>query len=209
MQRITKFFSLLLWGAGIVLILFYAQTPALVAAQQPTGSIPTVTGTPVRAYVTVTYSEQMNVRGGPSSYFYPIIGVLMPRQVVPALGRSQGGDWIQIEYPGVPGNVGWVWAQYVSLGPVGVVLPVVEAPPTPTPVTTPTVDPTLEARYLTPVVPTRLPTFTPPGPLVLPTYVSSAEIEQREAGGGVPMGMIILALAMIGAFGSLLSFLRR
>jgi hypothetical protein len=177
-----------------------AGTPA--AAQQPTGSIPTVTGTPTGVFATVTYEEPINVRAGPSSVYYPKIGAsLYPGQVVPVLGRTAGGEWIQIYYPGVPGNVGWVYAPLVTLSPG--FLPIVEPPPTATPRTTPTIDPTLQAAFLAPMTPTRLPTFTPPPALVAPTFEANSG-----RGGGVPMGLIIFGLAGVGLFGALISFLR-
>ncbi len=80
-------------------------------AQIPTGSIPTVTGTPVGALAIVLDNEQgfINVRGGPSTVAYDIVGVLVEGSQVPALGKTPGGDWIQISYPGVPGGVAWVY----------------------------------------------------------------------------------------------------
>lgn len=183
----------------------FAGDPAPAAAQQPTGSVPTVTGTPTGPSVRVTYPEQINVRAGPSSYFYPAIGVLLPNQVVPALGVSPGGEWIQIEYVGVPGNTGWVYSPLVLLSP-GARLKIVEPPPTPTPLTTPVIDPTLAAAFIVPATPTRLPTFTPPAQLPAPTFVAVAP---DNPAGGVPMGLIIISLALVGAFGALISFLRR
>ncbi len=117
------FFSLIL--AGILSLLFNVPAPAKVAAQQPTGSIPTVTGTASGPVITVIYSEQINVRSGPSTFIYAAIGVLLPLETAPALGSSPGGDWIQIRYPGVPGDVGWVYGPYVSL-PAGATLRIVE-----------------------------------------------------------------------------------
>lgn len=196
------------WGvvvgvlAALLLSLFNVPEAQNVAAQQPTGSVPTVTGTPSGAIITVVYTEQINVRGGPSSYLYPPIGVMLPQETAPALGRSPGGDWILISYPGVPGNVGWVYAPLVRLSP-GANLGIVEPPPTPTPLTTPTIDPTLAAAFIPQSTATRLPTFTPPPPLVVPTY------EVVETGvAGMPMGLVIVALALIGGFGSLITFLR-
>jgi len=182
--------------------LFNVPATQKVAAQQPTGSVPTVTSTSIGAYITVTYSEQINIRSGPSSYFYPAIGVMLPSEIAPAIGRSPGGDWIQIRYPGIPGNTGWVYAPLVNLSPAAN-LPIVEPPPTPTPLTTPTIDPTLAAAFIPQYTPTRLPTFTPPEPLAVPTYE-----EVQTTPGGVPMGLIILLLALVGAFGALISFLR-
>jgi hypothetical protein len=73
-------------------------------AQIPTVSVPTVTGTPVGAIATVLDSEigYANVRAGPSAVDYEIVGVLVEGSQVPALGRSPGGDWIMVAYPGVP-----------------------------------------------------------------------------------------------------------
>jgi hypothetical protein len=182
---------------------FAAKAQASSAWQIPTVSIPTVTGTPAGAIAIVTMEQdQINVRSGPGTTDYPIVGVLIAGQQVPALGRSIGGDWVMIAYPGVSGGVAWVYSPLVTLdGSV----PLVEPPPTPTPRTTPTVDPTLAAQFIVEIPPTRLPTFTPPGPLVVPTFqpAGSADGSTR-----IPMGLVITGLGVIGIFGLLISFLR-
>jgi len=77
--------------------------------QQPTVSIPTVTGTPQGATIRVNADQdQINVRSGPSTD-YDIIGVMIAGQTAPALGRSAGGSWIQVGYSGVEGGVAWVF----------------------------------------------------------------------------------------------------
>jgi hypothetical protein len=174
------------------------------SAQQPTGTIPTVTGTPTGPIVRVTYEEQINVRTGPNTRIYPVIGFMIPGQTAPALGRSPGGDWIEIYFPGVPGDIGWIYAPLVSLTPG--FLPIIEPPPTPTPKTTATLDPTLVAAYTTPIIPTRLPTFTAPPPLEIPTF---ADPSANTSSGGIPPGLIIFGLAFIGGFGILALYLRR
>ena len=171
--------------------------------QLPTGSIPTVTGTPAGATAVVLANEQgfANVRAGPSTIGYEIIGVLVVGQQVPALGRSSGGDWVQISYPGVPGGVGWIWSDLVDIRGT---LPVVEPPPTPTPNVTPTIDPTLAAQFEIEMIPTRLPTYTAPAPVTIPTY----EVEETaNSPGDIPMGLVIIGLAVLGLFGTLISFL--
>jgi len=179
--------------------IFSAQ--ARPVGQIPTVSIPTVTGTPAGATITVTMEQdQINVRGGPSTD-YPIVGVLIAGQQIPALGRSRGGDWVQIVYPGVQGGVAWVYSPLVT--PAGS-LPIVEPPPTPTPRTTPTVDPTLAAQFIVEIPPTRLPTFTPPPPLSLPTFEAPVT---PNSPGRLPMGMLIAGLSVVGLFGLLISFL--
>jgi hypothetical protein len=201
MRSWTKLFLVLTILTGAAGLFFLGPGSESVAAQQPTGSVPTVTGTPSGPMITVTYPEQINVRAGPHSVYYLAIGVLLPGEQASALGRTAGGEWIQIAYPGVPGGVGWVYAPLVGLSPG--FLPIIEPPPTATPRTTPTIDPTLAAAFSIPSTPTRLPTFTPPPPLAYPTF------EPVSSGGvSVPMGLVIFGLAFIGIFGAFIAFLR-
>ena len=182
---------------------FYVQASPL--PQLPTVSVPTVTGTPIGVIITVRPSQNedfINVRSGPST-LYPSVGVLLVGQTAPALGRSPGGEWIQIEYPGVAGGKGWVFSVLVSLSPG--VLPVVEPPPTVTPQFTATIDPTLAAQFVVTQQPTRLPTYTEPAPLTIPTYV---ETTPNQLPGGIPMGMIIVILGVTGILLTLFSFIR-
>lgn len=200
-----KFLLWIFLFAGMIGLLFSAPVPGRVQAQQPTGSIPTVTGTPAGAFVTVNQDQDfVNIRSGPSSYFYPRVGVLVTGQSAPALGRSPGGDWIMIAYTGAPGNVGWIYAPNVSLTSQ-TFLPVMDAPPTPTPLATPTIDPTLAAAFIAPETPTRLPTFTPPAPLAIPTFVDEAQVSATR----IPMGLVIFSLGFIGLLGALISLVRR
>jgi len=191
---------------GLILLgLFNPGNPS-VLAQQPTGSIPTVTGTAVGPVVTVDSSlpEPIHVYDGPSSFDYPSIGVLLPNETAPAIGRAKGKeDWIQIRYLGVPGSIGWIYGLYVSLSP-GALLPLVEVPPTPTPFATPTINPTLEAAFIGQQTPTRLPTFTPPPPLDVPSFNEGP----NPSATGIPAGLLILSLGLFGFFGAVISYLR-
>jgi len=196
-------FFLLMFG-GMALA-FHLPTQSSVQAQQPTGSIPTVTGTPSGVIVAVYLDQaQVDVYSGPSEYLYPRIGVVLAGQEMPAYGISEDDNYVQIYYPGVPDSVAWVYAPYVKIIKNGQ-LPKLPAPPTPTPATTPIVDinPTLVAAFETPVIPTRMPTFTAPAPLVIATFVDAAS-----GGNRVPMGLLIFGLGFIGALGTLISFLR-
>jgi hypothetical protein len=177
------------------------QARADFRSQIPTVAIPTVTSTVSNAIAIVTLEQdQINVRSGPSTD-YPVIGVLIAGQHVAALGRSVGGDWVQIAYPGVEGGTAWVYSPLVTLEGSP---PLVEPPPTPTPKTTPTVDPTLAAQFIIDIPPTRLPTYTPPPELVLPTFPA----EQTSTGTGrIPMGLLIIGLGVVGLFGTLISYL--
>ncbi len=157
--------------------------------------------TPSGVYITVTYSDPINVRGGPSTRTYPIVGQLPSGATAPALGISPGREWIQIEFPGSSTGKGWVYASFVSLS--GGELPVVEAPPTPVPPATNTIDPTLAAAFNAVPTQTRLPTFTPPPPLEVPKFE-----DQGSIASGM-LGFVIIGLAVIGCIGLITSFLLR
>jgi hypothetical protein len=162
----------------------------------------TVTGTPEGPVIVVP--DQVNVRLGPGTN-YDKVGVLIAGQEASALGRSPEGLWIQIVYPGVPGNVAWVYAPYVVLDAGQELLPIIEPPPTPTPRITATIDPTLAAQFsLGEAPPTRLPTFTPADPVIQPTL----EPLNGENGRGFPPILAILGLLVVGLFGIVVSFLR-
>jgi uncharacterized protein YraI len=194
-------------SAGLTLFGLFALlvTPSVgvAYAQQPTVAIATVTGTPIGPYVIVDPSqEHINVRSGPGTD-YPTVGVLIGGEQVPAKGRSVAGEWIQIVYPGVQSGYAWVYSALVSVFGTAE-LPIVEPPPTPTPRVTPTIDPTLAAQFVLEIPATRLPTFTPPEPLEIPQF------EQAGTGrvGGVPVGMFIVAIGLMGLFGAVVTYLR-
>lgn len=199
---------MLIWVAavtGIALLGLFNPSNPPVLAQQPTGKIPTVTGTPEGPVVTVDQSlPHIRVFAGPSSFDYPAIGVLLANETAPALARADGReDWIQIRYPGVTNAIGWVYGPYVKLSP-GALLTLVEVPPTPTPLSTPTIDPTLQAAFIGQQTPTRLPTFTPPARLEQPSFNDTT----AESSANFPTGLLILSLGLFGFFGAVISYLR-
>jgi hypothetical protein len=189
--------------AGLMTTLVLSGIPmGNVSAQQPTGSVATVTGTPAGPHVTV-YTDQLfiTIYSGPSMYDYPEVGIMASGTTAPALGFSQDGNWIEIVYLGVKSGVGWVYAPFVSIS-IGS-LPKLDAPPTPAPLTTPTLNPTYVAAYGLQLQPTRQPTFTPPPSLKLPTFAPA-----KSSASKVPYGLIILVLALIGVLGAVISFVR-
>lgn len=184
----------------IVFRIFFASFSTDVLAQQPTETPAAVSG----LFITVITTEpQINVRMGPSSTVYPVVGVLLTGSTAPALGRSQGGDWIQIEFPSAPGGKGWVYSPLVQVSPPGN-LQVVEPPPTPIPPATSTIDPTLAAQFVVQPTTTRLPTFTPAPTLVRIEFEQSANPQS-----GIPWASIIIALVVLGVIGFLLSLIIR
>ena len=70
-----------------------------------------------------------------------------------------------------------------------------KVPGTPTPRVTNTIDPTLAARFIVTLEPTRLATFTQPPPLVIPTFVGATAGTDN---GTVPMGLIVIVLFILG-----------
>jgi len=199
---------MIVWVLAVIGILFlglFDPNKPPVLAQQPTGSIATVTGTPEGPVVKVDQSiPVIRVYAGPSSFDYPSIGVLLGNETAPAIGRARDReDWIQIRYSGVPGSTGWVYGMYVSLSP-GAFLPLVDIPATPTPFATPTINPTLEAAFIGQQTPTRLPTFTPPPPLDLPSFNEAPSPSITS----IPTGLLILSLGLFGFFGAVISYLR-
>ena len=169
--------------------------------QQPTIAIPTVTGTPqgVMAYVDLNTEDPINVRSGPG-VFYDEIGVLLPGESVPVIGRSAGGDWLLVEYPGVKEGSGWIYSPLVSISPGE--LQIIEPPSTPTPEVTETIDPTLAAQFVTTPVSTNLPTYTPAPPQNVPVYSDevSSGFSQH-----LPIGLIILIVGGLGVLIAVIS----
>lgn len=203
LPRSLRISILLALVTGIGMLALSLPVRQGVQAQQPTGVIPTVTGTPLGPYIVVNLDvDFVNVRSGPNEYLYPKVGILVRGQSAPALGRSLDGSWIQVRYLGVPGNVGWIYAPNVSLISPGF-LQILEAPPTPTPPATPTIDPTLAAAFIQPQTPTRLPTFTPPAPVENPVFTDATDSPSR-----LPLGLIVLSLGFVGVFIAVISFLR-
>jgi uncharacterized protein YraI len=143
--------------------------------------------------VTVTYSEPINVRGGPSTVYYPIVGRVFPGDVFQAIGVSPGREWVQVAFPDAPGGVGWLYAIYVSVE--GGELQIVEPPPTATPIATETINPTFAAAFIYEATSTRMPTFTPPPPLEIPRF--NDEIVSRPS--GIASGWLAVGLLFLGA----------
>lgn len=190
---LTLTFLLLMVGT------YLASSSTDVRAQQPTET-PASTG----LFITVVTNEpQINVRLGPSSTVYPVVGVLPQGATAPALGRSQGGDWVQIEFPSAPGGKGWVYSALVQVSPPGN-LQIAEPPPTPVPPPTSTIDPTLAAQFVILPTNTRLPTFTP-----APTLAGFEFENPSGSQYNIPWASIIIAFAILGVIGFLLSLLRR
>ena len=196
MYRVPLRYFLLLLAVCVGMI-FSAPHSALAQGPTPTAD--------PGMYITVISTEpHINVRMGPSSMIYPVVGTLPTGSTAPALGRSPGGDWVQISFPGAPYDAGWVYAPLVQVSPG--VLHVVEPPPTPAQPATATIDPTLQAQYVMIPTATILPTFTPPPALTIPAFT---EIPPTESLLPIPAAPLIVGFGIIGAVGFLFSLRRR
>lgn len=191
--KVFKGISLLLILVCLITLVFTFNSPKTVHAQQPTGSIPTITGSPTgpMATVKVGLEETIKVRSGPST-LYDQIGVILPGVPVSVKGKTIAGDWLLIDYPGTASGEGWVWSLYMDVS--GGELPVVEPPPTPAPKTTATIDPTMAAQFVITPQSTPLPTYTQPAPLTIPTYSTGLS-----SSGNIPVGLVIIILVGLGA----------
>jgi hypothetical protein len=84
-------------------------------------------------------------------------------------------------------------------------LAIVEPPPTPTVLYTTTIDATLAAQFIVTPEPSRLPTFTLPPAIIIPTYPADVILH---GAGNIPIGLIILGLAGLGVFLGFISLVR-
>jgi uncharacterized protein YraI len=187
--------------AAVLLFGFLFVRPLGVIAQAQATATETATPGGPAPLVTNNYTEAVNVRSGPNS-LYSLVGSLPLGATAQALAVSPQHEWIQIAFPSAPGGVGWVYAPFVELSPG--YLRVAEPPPTPTPLATATIDPTLAAAFQIEPTVTRLPTFTPPPPLAIPTFVA-----QGRPAAGLPAGATIVTITLVGGFVLAASFLSR
>lgn len=118
----------------------------------------------------------LNFRTGPGTN-YPIITTLAQGAVIPVTGRLGDNSWYQLNNFG---TFGWVSGAFVSLyGSFCVSVPVIAAPPTPTPNVTATASPTITPS------PTSSPTLTAtPGiaDLVINIFEGEEDIEFPSGG---------------------------
>ena len=67
---------------------------------------------------------EVNLRGGPGTT-YSRVGTLNVGEKVQAFGKSQGGDWIEVNFPSAPSGKAWVFSSLVTIS--GNELPVVDS----------------------------------------------------------------------------------
>ena len=198
-------FRLSLWIFILASILGLVMAiPSITSVRAQAESTPTVSGSS-QSFITNTYTTEpfVNVRAGPSSVYYGSpIGELPIGATAPALAITSGHDWIEISFASGPNGVGWVYAPFITLTGAP---PIIEPPPTFTPIVAATLDPTLIATFSIKPTEMRLPTFTPPAPLVVPTF-SNAPVESPTH---FPFGILIISLGIVGLLGIIVSIVGR
>jgi hypothetical protein len=112
-----------------------------VQVASPTAGTPTEAGTATvtaTASVTpiltpfITTTVNSNVRGGPGTV-YDVLGNLLEGQSADILGRNSAGTWWVIAFAPGPGGQGWIANSIVTVSGDTSNVPIVAAPPTPTP----------------------------------------------------------------------------
>lgn len=94
----------------------------------PTAIPPTSTTSPV----TATVDQDIYVVQGPG-LTYPAVGTFLKGQITNVMGRSEKGDWIEIDVPSARGNAGWVPKQLIKISGAEASLPIITWPtPVPT-----------------------------------------------------------------------------
>ncbi|MBI3360706.1 MAG: SH3 domain-containing protein [Chloroflexi bacterium] len=198
-MRRTIASALILLALSVLLFRPVAASPLLQLPTETLRPSPTLGGPFVEAI------ERVNLRTGPGTD-YDLIGVLIAGQPAAALGRSPGGTWIEVYYPGAPNSKAWVFADLVKLnGTTRDKLPTVEPPPTPTLQATPTLGANLTVGAPTPGGPTHVPSYTPPPPYIEPTFLPAEGVTER---AGFPPALLIIGLFLLGMIGLLGSFFR-
>lgn len=109
--------------------------PPTEAPPQTDTPTPSVTPSPTSTEIQdpfITTDVDSNVRAGPSTQ-YDIYGVLLQGQTADILGRNSGWSWWVIAFPAAPTGKGWISDSIVTVSGDTSNVPLVAAPPTPTP----------------------------------------------------------------------------
>jgi uncharacterized protein YraI len=109
----------------------------LVEAEPTEPPTPTFTPEPTATpdnTVIITFQQNMNIRSGPGTN-YGIVGAGTVGETARVIGRNQDGSWLQVEYAGAAGGIGWIYTQLVEVKGQPESVAVAEAPPPPPPPT--------------------------------------------------------------------------
>lgn len=122
-----------------------AKKPVTTLSVAPTNIPITISPSTTPIPPCVVIAPGLNLRSGPGVEYEPAIALLENGTFFTPLGRNVENEWLSIQVS-ENGQTGWVRArpEYIDCSTDTTTLVVVEAPPTPTMVSTPTIDPTEE-----------------------------------------------------------------
>lgn len=191
----------------VALILMGSRVAGATPLAETLAQAPTSTPPPNRVEV---IDEYANIRAGPGAE-YDLVGRMNRGQAGEILGKTVRGQflWVKIVYFGGPDNTGWVNINTGAVVLIGNVDLVAELPIPPTPTLPPTTVPSINTLFGTATPDAdigRLPTFTPPPPVVRPTLLPAIGAESQ---GGFPPALAIISLFVLGGFGLLVSLIRQ
>ena len=103
-----------------------SRQPSSSPSAQPsaTQDPPTVTSTPVP--LTVTATQNVNVRSGPGTNF-SVVGKLQQGESALLKGKSENGEWWQVAYPSEQER-GWVASQFATVSDSTISVAVIQIP---------------------------------------------------------------------------------
>lgn len=108
---------------------------ATLTSAPPTETLPPPTITPTLEPRLIAIVNA-NVRSGPGT-FYPPIGFLVEGDTAQAIGRDSSGEWYVIVFEFAENGQGWISGEVSTYTGDANALPVIAAPPLPTPTATP------------------------------------------------------------------------
>ena len=113
--------------------------PTLIPTATPTPT-PTPIATPIptpKPDAVVNVKALLNLRSGPGTD-YDVLGVLKEGDHLKVTGRNQADDWLRVVAP--DGQEGWVAVPLLEINVSFDDVAIIQAPPTPTPTATPTLE---------------------------------------------------------------------
>jgi hypothetical protein len=109
-----------------------AMTAQPTSTEPPPTATMTITPSPTLEFVEVEVSVDTNCRAGPNVSF-DYVGALLVGERTQVVARSNVPNYFIVNNPDRPGSTCWLWDRHANVfgDPLG--LPMLEAPPTPTP----------------------------------------------------------------------------
>lgn len=160
--------------AGLLAAWTATAGPAMTATPTPTPPSPTATTTPLPDAIVRVAELRLRTGPGPA---YPVVATYPQGTPFKVLGKTPTGTWLKVEAP--DGRSGWMAAEFLQITIDLANVPILEIPPSPTPLPTVKPKPTARPRQAprpTPTAPPPQPTAAP-APTQAPTALPTATPE--------------------------------